>query len=224
MTAVAGDDFAWSNEFFDEDLIGDPFMDQFWPGDMPDAPDTDIFNEKYLEQYMKAVHDNDFVPHGGGGGGNKVIRDIEAPHQDGALEVVSLAPLPSTDIRERSPEVTTGDMAPYEPGIVPRDPSTETGLAIRNTDVAWHMHDKRFIQFIIEAIIAFVGLMVRLLPRILSVAGRLARLAEKGGVKIAKAGKSKASRKDQEGAADKVAKNKNWKNCLKGIDPVSLAP
>lgn len=96
--------------------------------------------------------------------------------------------------------------------MVSHNPTRDISLEVR--------YEKRWIQAVIAAIGGFLTRLGPIVARVGSGVARLAKLIKKGGAKLAKAGQSKAkSQKDQENAADSIAKNKNWDNCLRGKAP-----
>lgn len=110
-----------------------------------------------------------------------------------------------------------------------RSPSTESdafALVPSETGLVVHDHERRQASAggVVGLIVAFaIRIGSRLGPAIRAAGqavSRLKALEDKGGPRIAEAGKSTATRKQQQDAAAKTSSDKNWKNCLKGLQPV----
>lgn len=102
----------------------------------------------------------------------------------------------------------------------PSEESKDVSLVPSETGLTVHHHERRVVQVVIEAILAFLSRVGPILGRIGTGAARLAKLTKQGGIRIAKAGKSKAPRQKQQDAADVTSRSKNWRNCLQGAAPV----
>ncbi|KAF6827761.1 hypothetical protein CMUS01_08863 [Colletotrichum musicola] len=114
-----------------------------------------------------------------------------------------------------SPETPTVTLAPVYRNVdhakVPnkfvREAATTTALIVRD-----HELDKRCPFCFLIPIFAAVARTVA------QVVARVAQVS-RGAVKIGK-GMNRRDRRDKRGASEKISKDKNWRNCLSGRDPV----
>jgi len=103
------------------------------------------------------------------------------------------------------------------------EPSHLVSISGSATDVTIsnHQHEKRYVPAVVAAIATFLRILGPVITRVGASSAKLKKLVEKGGVKLAEAGKSTRSLDEMRRAAKNISENRNWKNCIEGKNPVS---
>ncbi|KAG9235775.1 hypothetical protein BJ875DRAFT_494710 [Amylocarpus encephaloides] len=185
----------YADEFWDEDWLESMELLELEPEGYTiepwDSEDSDkIFEE---DDYL-----NKWIDYGNKQAEARSIRSYGA--MSSPLELTPRDPTP------------TPTLAPVLPRLPPREGPASTGL------VLYEDHEKRFF-WLIPIFAAIASTVARVAVGAARAAGAALRLS-KYTMKIAKGAKSKKSRLEQKEGAKKVAKDKNWKQCLHRMGPL----
>lgn len=191
------------DDLFDEEWTDSMEMVEFWPSEMDidewkDDKDDEVFEkDDYIDKWVKIGKEKRslaLAPEG----------ELEQPGADADIVIpAAVVPRPGTVAHDKVPAKFIRREAPA-PVTIP----TTTALSLRDE----HLMKRCPICFLIP-IFAAVARTVG------TVVARVGAQVAKGAVKIAK-GRGKNTKRSQRNGADKVSKDKNWRNCLRGKDPV----
>ncbi|KAI1417118.1 hypothetical protein F5Y13DRAFT_204457 [Hypoxylon sp. FL1857] len=191
MGASVASDYA--DEFFDEEYLEDMNLLEFWPKNT----DVDGFTDDTSDAIFE---DDDYVNKWIAIGekigardvyGNITELELSEPESEPESIPVTVAPLPVRDVTE---------------------PETTTALTVR--EEFHQLHARCPICFLIPIFAAVL--------RTAAAAARVAATAirlSKNTIKFAKGRGSKVTRVEQRKGAEKISKDKNWRNCLVKLDP-----
>ncbi|KAF9882497.1 hypothetical protein CkaCkLH20_00533 [Colletotrichum karsti] len=177
-------------DLFDEDWTESMEMLEFWPGGLE--------IDEWIDQKSDEIFEQDEYLDKWVNIGNGEKRDM----MPAAAQFK-----PSSSLA--APAITPAPYIDHEkvPNKFVRDAATTTALIVRDSEL-----DKRcpfcFLIPIFAAVVRTVA----------QVAVRVAKVA-KNAVKISK-GMNKRDRRDKRKASEEISKNKNWRNCLTGANPV----
>lgn len=192
------------DDLFDEEWTDSMEMVDFWPSEMDidqwkDDKDDEIFEkDDYIDKWVNIGKRKRSLA-----GAPIDERDQPAEEDPAAAAAAAVAVMqPGTVAHHKVP----AKFIRKAPVALPT--TTTTALSVRDE----HLMKRCPICFLIP-IFAAVARTVG------AVVARVGAQVAKGAVKIAK-GRGKNTKRSQREGAEKVSKDKNWRNCLHGMDPV----